>query len=542
MDYVTGEDGGSTIKVDWKESSEEFLMYDATDKTVTPTTFRQTSGNQFEGTLPSESGSYYAVYGDDANLVSQDGTLNEDYVWMKSNVITDLTKPIEFKHITTILKPDFIIENKNVNASITQIVMDDANAFTITPQEQDIFIFLPIYLDLYYPQGREFKFIVTIEDIEYVGTLTIANSMIAGQFYTAKIHLEEKTGPIPYVTFTVDPDDYQTLTYTGNDLEYSLDGTTFVDLEANDVIEFSEDGKLYLRGDDNFDGTKDGDLSCVISFGNNNVPVACTGDIRTLIDYDDYENAVTSNATFIRLFKDCTELTSAPELPATNLAKLCYQSMFSGCTSLTVAPKLPAETLAISCYMTMFSGCTKLEKAPALPATTLENSCYESMFNDCTSLIVAPALPATTLAKNCYAGMFKGTSLEKAPALPVTTLAESCYSWMFQDCTSLTEAPKLPATILTEDCYLMMFSGCTKLETAPELPATTLADFCYYQMFSGCTNLSYIKMLATNISATDCLYEWVKGVATSGTFIKDASMTSLTEGVNGIPTGWDVNP
>ena len=178
--------------------------------------------------------------------------------------------------------------------------MDDANAFTITPQEQDIFIFLPIYLDLYYPQGREFKFIVTIEDsdIEYVGTLTIANNMIGGQFYTAKIYLEEKTGPIPYVTFTVDPDDYQTLTYTGNDLQYSLDGTTFVDLEANAVIAFSDDGKLYLRnkGEENLDGTRDGDLSCVISFGNNKVSVACTGDIRTLIDYDDYENAVTSNA------------------------------------------------------------------------------------------------------------------------------------------------------------------------------------------------------------------------------------------------------
>ena len=103
------------IKVAWNESSEKFLMYDATDKTVTPTTFEQTSENQFEGTLPSESGSYYAVYGDDANLDNQDGTLNGDYVWMKSNVITDLTQSIEFEHQTTILMPNFFIENIDKN-------------------------------------------------------------------------------------------------------------------------------------------------------------------------------------------------------------------------------------------------------------------------------------------------------------------------------------------------------------------------------------------------------------------------------------------
>ena len=34
--------------------------------------------------------------------------------------------------------------------------------------------------------------------------------------------------------------------------------------------------------------------------------------------------------------------------------------MFSGCTSLTSAPELPATTLARYCYGNMFSGCTKL--------------------------------------------------------------------------------------------------------------------------------------------------------------------------------------
>ena len=34
--------------------------------------------------------------------------------------------------------------------------------------------------------------------------------------------------------------------------------------------------------------------------------------------------------------------------------------MFKGCTSLTQAPELPAKTLFSNCYTRMFSGCTSL--------------------------------------------------------------------------------------------------------------------------------------------------------------------------------------
>ena len=59
-------------------------------------------------------------------------------------------------------------------------------------------------------------------------------------------------------------------------------------------------------------------------------------------------------------------------------------------------------------------------------------------------------------------------------------------------------------------------------------------------MFSGCSSLNYIKCLATDISATDCTGNWVSGVASTGTFVKNASMTSWTEGTSGIPNGWTV--
>jgi hypothetical protein len=60
-------------------------------------------------------------------------------------------------------------------------------------------------------------------------------------------------------------------------------------------------------------------------------------------------------------------------------------------------------------------------------------------------------------------------------------------------------------------------------------------------MFYLCENLKKVIMLATDISASYCLDYWLKGVAATGTFTKAASMTTLTEGASGIPSGWTVN-
>ena len=115
-----------------------------------------------------------------------------------------------------------------------------------------------------------------------------------------------------------------------------------------------------------------------------------------------------------------------------------------------------------------------------------------------------------------------------------------CYRYMFQGCTSLNAAPALPATTLAPYCYGRMFRNCSALLTAPDLPATTLTDSCYFEMFRSCSKLNYIKCLATNISAKNCTLIWVNGVASSGTFVKDNSMSSWTTGNNGIPSGWTI--
>ena len=177
------------------------------------------------------------------------------------------------------------------------------------------------------------------------------------------------------------------------------------------------------------------------------------------------------------------------------------------------------------------------------PNTALKQFCGYGLFYGCTTLtdISELELPATTLAESCYRVMFSGCiSLNTVPVLPATTLEPYCYMDMFRSCTSLTTAPALPATTLASGCYYSMFVGCNLLTTAPALPATTLATQCYYTMFYNCTNLNYIKCLATNISASNSTYRWVDGVAATGTFVKDASMTGWTIGTNGIPTGWVV--
>ena len=69
-----------------------------------------------------------------------------------------------------------------------------------------------------------------------------------------------------------------------------------------------------------------------------------------------------------------------------SVPQYCYCFMFNGCTDLTTAPALPATTLAYGCYNSMFSDCTGLTQAPVLPATTPESGCYNYMFKGCTAI------------------------------------------------------------------------------------------------------------------------------------------------------------
>ncbi len=245
--------------------------------------------------------------------------------------------------------------------------------------------------------------------------------------------------PTPYITFTANGEQKFMMTtkdYTISGLEYSVNNGKWTTVEAGTEVPFGgTNGDLRLRGISPNGSATDWYACSTIKFTEANVNVACTGDIRTLLDWRIYNIVETNNARFCYLFKDCAVLTSAPELPATKLAGDCYYGMFSGCTSLTSAPELKATTLAENCYYYMFSGCTSLTSAPELKATTLAKKCYYGMFYGCTSLTSAPELKATTLADYCYYYMFSGctklsTVTMLAPSDQISKASKCCYNWL----------------------------------------------------------------------------------------------------------------
>ena len=329
-----------------------------------------------------------------------------------------------------------------------------------------------------------------------VSGITVAN------WNTGTITEGSKAELVPFVTFTADEEQKFKMTtknYTISELQYSVNNGKWENVVVDKEVTFGgTNGNLRLRGT-NINGTASNrNKYSTITFTDKTVKVACTGDIRTLLDWEKYKTVDTQNARFCILFKDCSVLTSAPKLPATTLASYCYYGMFSGCTSL--------------------------ESAPELPATTLADNCYSSMFNGCTSLTAAPVLKATTLAIYCYYCMFKG-------------------------CTSLTSAPELKATTLADYCYFSMFYDCTSLTAAPELKATTLPIYCYYCMFKGCTKLSTVTMLAPSdkiSKVSNCCYNWLKNAGTDETVksrtlkVMDADAYTALEGNDNLPDNWKI--
>lgn len=289
--------------------------------------------------------------------------------------------------------------------------------------------------------GKSYTYQITVGKNKVVVTGITVKDWTTGETF------EGKATPTPYVTFTAEGEQKFKLENKGyfpSNIEYSVNEGEWITLKETDEILFGGDkGKLQLRGADNLGTATDYSHYSKITFTDENVNVACTGDIRTLLNYRNYKTVDTKDARFCNLFRGCTVLTSAPDLPATTLAESCYYEMFKGCTNLNTVPELPAETLASHCYDSMFLGCTNLKTAPALPAETLVDYCYFYMFNGCKNLKTAPELPATTLASQCYANMFNGcTNLTSvtmlAPSDQIKNNSNCCLYWLKDAGTSAT--------------------------------------------------------------------------------------------------------
>ena len=336
-------------------------------------------------------------------------------------------------------------------------------------------------------------FINIFYDMEEIKQNALTFTNIGDEDESFRFHLEVFPGFTPTL-FLIEEDDL---------VPFELD--KFYTIPAHSeikIVGYNPTGKVGFQTMWYFDGWSQ----------NSNINIS--GKLTSLIDIVGQLDILPDTADFSSLFKYSPVVDASGLIFPNNVTSACYDDMFRICTSLIKAPELPATTLADNCYSSMFQGCTSLTEAPKLPATTLSTACYSGMFSGCNSLI-------------------------KAPKLPATTLADNCYSSMFSNCRNLIKAPELPATTLAEGCYSGMFINCRKLIQAPVLSATTLAEGCYSGMFVGCRSLNYIKCLATNISAGRCTPNWVRGVSNNGTFVKHPDSDWPT-GNDGIPSGWTI--
>ena len=228
----------------------------------------------------------------------------------------------------------------------------------------------------------------------YTYKLTVGkNKVTIGNVTVAEWTTGEITGGkaeyYPYVTFTAEKEQTFMMKaingYEISGLEYSVNNGKWATVEAGTEVPFGgANGTLRLRGT-NITGTASSwSTYSTITF-TKDVNVTCTGDIRTLLNWEKYKTVDTKNAKFCFLFQQCSVLTSAPELPATTLAEDCYQGMFWCCTNLESAPELPATTLMNNCYESMFLDCTKLSTvtmlAPSDQISEKAYCCYNLLYN-----------------------------------------------------------------------------------------------------------------------------------------------------------------
>ena len=110
------------------------------------------------------------------------------------------------------------------------------------------------------------------------------------------------------------------------------------------------------------------------------------GRLSSLFTADDKASDKSIIMTAIFRNSKCRD---ASELIVPKNAKLSYA--FSGCSALISAPRTLSDSIThVYQYSNMFRDCTSLTEAPALPATNMLKDCYSSMFQGCTSLKESP--------------------------------------------------------------------------------------------------------------------------------------------------------
>lgn len=230
---------------------------------------------------------------------------------------------------------------------------------------------------------------------------------------------------------------------------------------------------------------------------------------------------------FGEMFMGCTGITSLPQgmrmygetrktgftADGSNIFIGAKEGIFKGCTNLIDASGVQIEVIADditndcdSAYKEMFKDCSSLTGAPDLSrvisfsgnnSNNKATSIFYSAFHKCSSLVIPPALPPVSdLVGWCYYGMFSECGLTSTPSLAHITKVSTCsMEYMFNKCYSLTVGADMGSIIgANGNCdfaFRYMYRNCTGLLTVPVLPSYTMNGYHQmFEMFVGCTNMT----------------------------------------------------
>lgn len=244
--------------------------------------------------------------------------------------------------------------------------------------------------------------------------------------------------------FEEDGPDYLTLTaleptiigmqkggsFTSPALEYSTDGgstwsnftvgTTTISLATGESAKFRGDNTTLCGNADNL-------WTRFTSTGY----ISASGNAMSLLDKTCASTRLSAQRALMGLFRECTKLTTPPELPATTLTERCYQEMFYGCTALTELPQLPATIVPSTSYRWMFYGCTSLDDTVTIDATSVNTYSLYGMFQGCTSIDEAELKTTSFSGSDSLGGLFRYcSSLRKITVAFTSWPADSTTSWV----------------------------------------------------------------------------------------------------------------
>ena len=244
-------------------------------------------------------------------------------------------------------------------------------------------------------------------------------------------------------------------------LSYSTDdGETWTDLtisSGRDFTTINTGDKIIFKGINNRFASAWDTYYRFYSTKNINV----YGNVMSLLFGDNFtiNSEFTSGTThnLCGLFYNTTTLINAENLilPALICRESSYNGMFRGCTNLIAAPQLPATQSATDCYSSMFEGCINLEIAPEINLTNLSQACCKRMFcMNRNSKITTP-------------------KMTKSPILRVVDNVISCYEEMFKGNGNLVEVTCLLSNATTNNCVTNWLTNCSNTGTLIKASGST---------------------------------------------------------------------